>query len=60
MEGIKYIQVINNVEEIEQALIITPRYRRCCYNVLERCKVLIEYFKNIENLSQIDERYIRT
>ena len=48
MENINYIQVINNIEEIEQALIITPRYRRCCYNALELCKVLIRYVRNIK------------
>ena len=48
MENINYIQVIDNIEEIEQVLIITPRYRRCCYNLLELCKVLINYVKNIK------------
>ena len=50
MENINYIQVINNIEEIEQELIITPRYRRCCYNALELCKVLINYVKNIKKI----------
>ena len=26
------IDVIDNLEEIEQIIITTPRYRRCCYS----------------------------
>ena len=48
MKDINYIDVIDNIEEIEQVIITTPRYKRCCYNVLELSKVLINYFKNIK------------
>ena len=48
MKDINYIDVIDIIEEIEQALIITPKYRRCCYNALELCKVLIRYVRNIK------------
>ena len=42
------IDVIDNLEEIEQVIITTPRYRRCCYNMLELCKLLLNYAKNIK------------
>ena len=41
----KYIDVINNLEEVEQIIITEPRYRRCCYSVLEICKGVIQYLK---------------
>ena len=48
MKDINYVDIIDNIEEIEQVIITTPRYRRFCYNVLELCKVLIKYVKNIK------------
>ena len=39
------IDVIDNLEEIEQIIITTPRYRRCCYSVLEICKGILQYLK---------------
>ena len=48
MKDIDYVDVINNIEEIEQIVITTPRYRRCCFNMLELCKLLVNYIKNIK------------
>ena len=42
------IDVIDNLEEIEQVIITKPRYRMCCYNMLELCKLLLNYAKNIK------------
>ena len=39
------IDVIDNLEKIEQIIITTPRYRRCCYSVLEICKGILQYLK---------------
>ena len=41
------IKVINELEKIEE-VIAPPRYRRCCYSLLEFCKVLLNYVKNIK------------
>ena len=43
------IDVIDNLEEIEQIIITTPRYRRCCYSVLEICKGILQYLKLKKN-----------
>ena len=48
MKDINYVEIIDNIEEIEQIIVTTPRYRRCCYNVLELFKVLIRYVTNIK------------
>ena len=48
MKDIDYVDVINNIEEIEQIVITTPRYRRCCFNMLELCKLLVNYITNIK------------
>ena len=48
MEKLNYsdcIDLIDNIEEIEKVVITIPKYRRCCYNILELCKVIITYFK---------------
>ena len=45
----KYIDVINNLEEVEQIIITEPRYRRCCYSVLEICKGVLQYLKLKKN-----------
>ena len=29
----KYIEAINEIEDVEQIIITEPRYRRCCYSV---------------------------
>ena len=38
------IDVINEVEHIEE-IIMPPKYRRCCYNLLELMKAIIQYCK---------------
>ena len=45
MKDIDYVDVINNIEEIEQIVITTPRYRRCCFNMLELVKLMLQYVK---------------
>ena len=49
MKDINYIDLIDNIEEIEQ-IITPPKYRRCCLNMLELCKVLINYFKKYQKI----------
>ena len=39
------IDLIDNLEQIEQVIIRTPKYRRCCYNILEICKGVLSYLK---------------
>ena len=43
----KYIEVINEIEKIEE-VITPPKYKRCCYSLLELCKALLNYAKNIK------------
>ena len=45
----KYITAINELEEVEQIIISEPRYRRCCYSVLEICKGILQYLKFKKN-----------
>ena len=40
----EYLEVIDEIKKIEQ-IITPPKYRRCCYNVLEALKVIVKYFK---------------
>ena len=46
MKNINYIERIDEIEDVEQILITTPKYRRCCYNLLEIAKILVKYFKS--------------
>ena len=39
-----YIEIIHEFENIEQ-IIAPPKYRRCCYNVLEVLKAIVKHFK---------------
>ena len=39
-----YLEVIDEIEKIEQ-IITPPKYRRCCYNVLEVLKAILKHFK---------------
>ena len=39
------IKVINEIEKLEEIIITTPKYKRCCYSLLELCKALINYAK---------------
>ena len=39
-----YVEIINELENIEQ-IITPPKYRRCCYNVLEVLKAIVKHFK---------------
>ena len=39
-----YIEIFNEIEHIEQ-IATPPKYRRCCYNLLELMKTIIQYFK---------------
>ena len=38
------IDVINELENIEE-IVMPNKYRRCCYNLLEFIKVIIQYCK---------------
>ena len=41
----KYIEAINEIEDVEQIIITEPRYRRCCYSVLENLQGSFTIFK---------------
>ena len=45
MKDINFVDIIDDIEEVEQIIITTPKYRRCCYNLLEIVKVFAKYFK---------------
>ena len=40
-----YINAIDNLEEIEKAIITQPRYRRCCTITLEIAKTILKNIK---------------
>ena len=46
----KYLEVIDEIKKIR-----TPRYRMCCYSLLDFLKAVCYYFKNIKNLNSINE-----
>ena len=48
-----YIEIINEIEHIEE-IIMPNKYRRCCYNLLEFMKAIIQYFfkKNLTNINE--------
>ena len=39
-----YIEIINEIEKIEE-IVLPNKYRRCCYNLLEFMKAIIQYCK---------------
>ena len=39
-----YIEIINELEKLDE-IITPPKYRRCCYNVLEVLKATVKHFK---------------
>ena len=43
-----YIEIINEIEEIEK-IVTPPKYRRCCFNLLEFMKTIIQYCKTKSN-----------
>ena len=48
-----YIEIINEIEKIEE-IVSPPKYRRCCYNLLELMKTIIQYLK--KNLTNVNEQ----
>ena len=42
-----YINIIDEMENIEQVLITDNRFKKVCYFVLELIKFVIQYIKNI-------------
>ena len=46
MKDINFVDIIDDIEDVEQIIITTPKYRRCCYNLLEIAKIFIKYFKS--------------
>ena len=46
MKNINYIELIDEIEDVEQLIITTPKYRRCCYNLLEILKLFVKNFKS--------------
>ena len=48
-----YLEVIDEIKKID--IIKTPRYRMCCYSLLDFLKAVCYYSKNIKNLSNINE-----
>ena len=41
-----YIDIIDEVENIEQVVITDNRFKKICYSVLELIKFVIQYIKN--------------
>ena len=53
-----YLDVIDEIKKID--IIQTPRYRMCCYSLLDFLKAVCYLLKNIlKNLSNINERGFR-
>ena len=46
MKDINFVDIIDDIEEVEQIIITTPKYRRCCYSLLEIAKIFVKYFKS--------------
>ena len=42
-----YINIINEVENIERVVITNNRFKKICYFILELIKFVIQYIKNI-------------
>ena len=42
----EYLEVIDEIEKMD--IIKTPRYRMCCYSLLDFLKAVCYYFKNIK------------
>ena len=42
-----YIDIINEVENIERVVITNNRFNKICYFILELIKFVIQYIKNI-------------
>ena len=42
-----YINIIDEMENIEQVLITDNRFKKVCYFILELIKFVIQYIKNI-------------
>ena len=42
-----YIDIINEVENIERIVITNNRFKKICYCILELIKFVIQYIKNI-------------
>ena len=42
-----YINIVDEMENIEQVLITDNRFKKVCYFVLELIKFVIQYIKNI-------------
>ena len=42
-----YIDIINEVENIERVVITNNRFKKICYFILELIKFVIQYIKNI-------------
>ena len=39
-----YVEILNELEKLDE-IITPPKYRRCCYNVLEVLKAIVKHFK---------------
>ena len=46
MKKTNLVELIDEIEDVEQIIITTPKYRRCCFNLLEITKVFAKYFKS--------------
>ena len=40
----EYLEVLEEIEKIEE-IITPPKYRRCCYSLLELCKSIVLCWK---------------
>ena len=47
-----YIEIINDIEKIEE-VVTPPKYRRCCFKLLEFMKAIVQYCKiNLRNMNE--------
>ena len=52
-----YLEVIDEIKKID--IIKTPRYRMCCYSLLDFLKAVCYIFRILKNLNNINERHFR-
>ena len=48
----KYLETINNIEEIEKVVIHDTKLKRCCTTSLELLKAVLEYLKNLRKVNE--------
>ena len=55
----EYIKAIENLEEVEKAIITESRYRKCCTTTLEILKTILKNVKNNINAKNEEKQKSR-